>query len=64
MRGYRSSQKAHYGENANIPLIKAHTARMEAVPAVKAFMESDRRTKMEEGNPFAEEPDVGTDSFM
>ena len=64
VRGYRSSQKAHYEENADIPLIKAHTSRMEAVPSVKAFMESDRRTKMEEGTPLAEEPDVGTNSFM
>ena len=51
MRGYKTSQKAHWDENGDIPSIKAHFAKMMTVPAVKTFMESDRRTKMEEGNP-------------
>ena len=64
VRGYKTSQKTHYEENATIPQVKAHFAKMMTVPAVAAFMASDRRTKMEEGNPFAEEPMVGTDTFM
>ena len=64
IRGYRSSAKEHWESNNDIPLIKAHTARMEALPAVKAFLESDRCTKMEEGWPYAEAPNIATEGFM
>ena len=64
VRGYKGSQKTHFEENENIPSIKAHFEKMLTVPRVKAFMNSDRRTKMEEGNPLGEGGVTGTDTFM
>ena len=64
VRGYRSSAKEHFEANGDIPLVKAHAARMEALPTVKAFLESNRCTKMESGYACAKKPDIGVDSFM
>ena len=66
IRGYRSSQPKHYADNAAIPLMKAHTAKMDALPRVKAFLASDRCTAMEAetSSPLAEKPHVQVNSFM
>ena len=66
IRGYRSSQPKHYADNAAIPLMKAHTAKMDALPRVKAFLASDRCTAMEAetSTPLAEKPHVQVNSFM
>ena len=66
IRGYRTSQPAHYAANATVPRIKAHMAKMDALPAVKAFIASDRCTKMEAptSSPLAEKPNVQVNSFM
>ena len=65
-RGYRSSQPAHWAANAAIPLLKAHAAKMDALPRVAAFLASDRCTKMEAptSSPLAEKPNVQVNSFM
>ena len=66
VRGYRSSMKAHFASNESIPLLKEHTARIEADERVAAFLVSDKCTKMEQGEPLAP-PDSGrvqTNSFM
>jgi len=58
MRGYRSSLPAHFAANADIARVKAHTAKIEALPDVAAFLASDKCTKMEGGPP------VQANSFM
>ena len=66
MRGYRSTLKDHYEANTTIPLLKQHTVHMEALPPIKAFLESDHCTKLEAetSKPDAQEPYVQTNSFM
>ena len=66
MRGYSTSLKEHYNANATIPLLKAHTARFYQDPKVKAFLESDKCTKMEapDASPTAQAPQVQLNSFM
>ena len=66
MRGYSTSLKEHYNANETIPLLKAHTARFYQDPKVKAFLESDKCTKMEapDASPTAQAPQVQLNSFM
>jgi hypothetical protein len=46
MRGYEASVKMHYDLNQNIKLLKEHRARLEKIPNIKKYLESDRAYDM------------------
>eukprot|EP00656_Telonema_subtile_P021350 TRINITY_DN2237_c0_g1_i3.p2 TRINITY_DN2237_c0_g1~~TRINITY_DN2237_c0_g1_i3.p2 ORF type:complete len:158 (+),score=41.85 TRINITY_DN2237_c0_g1_i3:497-970(+) len=66
LRGWRSSAAVHWNEFNDAPLLKAFAARMAAEPRVRAFLDSEACTKMEDprNTPLAEPPLVQVNSFM
>ena len=69
VRGWRSSAPEDWaGKCDGLPLLKAFTAHMDSEPRVRAFLQSDRCTKMEDPNntptATADSGVCQTNSFM
>lgn len=66
IRGFRSSRPKEFKAADYMPLIKAHTQRMESDQRIKDFLASDKSTKMEDATstPTAKPPHVQVNSFM